>query len=94
MEILEQTKTTEIQSIDVDRFKSNTMMTPTGSTKEFVERLALEGLKCFGVRNALSLINSWQKAGTITRKQSHDLRKKIDILSGSHESHEFNQIKK
>lgn len=57
---------------------SNPMMTPTGSTKEFIERMTLEGLKSFGVRNALSLINSWQKAGTITRKQSHDLRQKIE----------------
>ena len=70
------------------------VMTPTGSTKEFIDRMALEGLKKFGVNNAIELIQAWQKAGHITRKQSHDLRKKIDVLSGGHESHEFSQIKK
>lgn len=59
---------------------SNTMMTPTGSTKEFIERLALEGLKTFGVGNAMNLINSWQKAGHNTSKQAHDMRQKIEDI--------------
>lgn len=70
---------------------SNTIMTPTGSTKEFIDRMALEGLKKFGVNNAIELIQAWKDAGHIDRKQSYDLRQKIDVLSSGHDSDEVNQ---
>lgn len=78
---------TDIKKLNI----SNSIMTPTGSAKEFFDRFAMEGIKAFGISNAMTLIQAWKDAGHITRKQFYDLRQKIDVLSSSHETDQVNQ---
>lgn len=56
-------------------------MTPTGSTKKFVDNLAIIGLSTVDPTNAFKAIKEWQTQGEITKKQTSDLRQKIKRLS-------------
>jgi len=56
-------------------------MKPTGSTKEFMNYLALMGLSNLGLDNAYKMIKEWQEKGEIGRKQASDLRKKVKELN-------------
>jgi len=53
----------------------------TGSTKRFIEYLALVGLNQIGPLNASRLIREWQSKKEIDKKQASDLRRKLKAIS-------------
>jgi hypothetical protein len=67
-------------------------MQPTGSTKEFIEYLALIGLLKVGVTQAFKLIKEWQGRGEIGKKQASDLRKKVKALNENPALTEKNEL--
>lgn len=56
-------------------------MTPTGSTKELAQILALYGILELGQPNVLQKIKEWQESGEITKKQALDLRRFVMKVS-------------
>lgn len=78
---------------DIKKYNpTNFNMRPTGSTKELIDRLALEGLKTIGEDKAMKLIKQWQEGGDINAKQAYHHRQKLEgllTMDGDQEAHEF-----
>ena len=58
-----------------------TSLVPNGSTKNFIENLALLSLLDIGQPKVLATVKEWQSTGKVTKKQASDIRSKVKKLS-------------